>query len=104
MGTVCMAASSSTSCAERTLGGGSFGPPPLRFCKLVQRIREEFDDFPGLRLTAAEGARFWALDLAVCQRVLTELLAAGFLMRDGDERYGPPEGGPWSVRLKADPT
>jgi hypothetical protein len=82
------------SCAERTHGGGSSGPSPFPFRKLVQRIREEFDYFPGLRLTAAEGARFWALDVAVCQRVLTELLSAGFLMRDGDERYGPPEGAP----------
>ena len=80
-----MAASFSTSCAERTFGGGSLGPPPFRFHKLVQRIREEFDYFPDLRLTAAEGACFWALDVAVCQRVLTELLVAGFLMRDGDE-------------------
>ena len=83
------------SCADGTNGGGSFGPPPVRFHKLVQRIREEFDYFPGLRLSAAEAARFWALDLALCQRVLKELQIAGFLMRDGNERYGPPEGGPY---------
>ena len=76
------------------------GRASLAFRKLVQRIREEFDYFPGLRLTAAEGARFWALDVAVCQRVLTELLIAGFLMRDGDQRYGPPESGP-SLNLSA---
>lgn len=82
------------SCADATNGGGSFGPSPFRFRKLVQRIREEFDYFPGLKLSAAEAARFWALDLALCQRVLKELQTAGFLMRGGDERYGPPEGGP----------
>ncbi len=30
--------------------------------KLVQRIREEFEDMPGLRLTTDEASRFWALD------------------------------------------
>jgi hypothetical protein len=82
-----MAASSSTWCAERTVGGGSPNPPPFVFRKLVQRIREEFDYFPGLRLTAREAARFWALDLSSSQRVLRELLANGFLTRDADQRY-----------------
>ena len=90
-----MAASFSTWCAERTVGGGPANPPPFFFRKLVQRIREEFDYFPGLRLTASEAASFWGLDLTICQRVLTELLTAGFLTRDGNERYGPPEGGPY---------
>ena len=69
-------------CAERTGGGGSHNPPPLFLPKLVQRIREEFDDFPGLRLTASEAASFWGLDLATCQGVLGELLATGFLTRE----------------------
>jgi len=60
--------------------------PPF-FRKLVQRIREEFEDAPGLRVTLSEAARFWALDLATCERVLTELLSAGFLARGADERY-----------------
>lgn len=75
------------SCADGTNGGGSFGPSPFRFRKLVQRIREEFDDFPGLSLSAVEAARFWAIDLALCQRVLRELLTSGFLVRDSQERY-----------------
>ena len=75
------------SCAESTNGGGSSGPSPFRFHKLVQRIREEFDYFPGLSLSAVEAARFWALDFALCQRVLKELLISGFLIRDSDERY-----------------
>jgi len=55
--------------------------------RLVQQIREEFEDLPDLRLTAIEASRFWGLDLATCQRVLAELLAAGFLVRDADQRY-----------------
>ena len=81
-----MAASFSTWCAERTVGGGPANPPPFFFRKLVQRIREEFDYFPGLRLTASEAASFWGLDLATCQGVLRELLATGYLTRESD-RY-----------------
>ena len=60
----------------------------LFFRKLVQRIREEFEDAPNIRMTVTESARFWGLDLATCDRVLTELLRTGFLTRGVDERYG----------------
>jgi hypothetical protein len=58
------------------------------FRKLVQWIREEFEDAPDLRMTVSEAARFFALDLATCERVLTELLRDGFLARGMDQRYG----------------
>ena len=61
--------------------------PTLFFRKLVQRIREEFDDFPDLRMTVTEAARFWGLDRATCERVLAELLRTGFLARGPDDRY-----------------
>jgi hypothetical protein len=54
---------------------------------LVQRIREEFEEAPGLRLTLGEATRFWALDEATCEQVLTELVATGFLAKGPDERY-----------------
>ena len=38
--------------------------PALLFRKLVQRIREEFEDAPNLRMTVSEAARFWGLDFA----------------------------------------
>lgn len=57
------------------------------FRKLVQRIREEFEEVPTLRMTASEAARYWGLDLATCERVLAELLMVGFLMREADQRY-----------------
>jgi hypothetical protein len=58
------------------------------FRKLVQRIREEFEDAPDLRMTISEAARFFALDLATCERVLTQLLRDGFLAMGVDQRYG----------------
>ena len=60
--------------------------PALLFRKLVQRIREEFEDAPNLRMTVSEAARFWGLDFATCERA--ELLRAGFLARGPDERFG----------------
>lgn len=66
---------------------GGEGTHTMFFRKLVQRIREEFEDAPGLRMTLSEAARFWGLDLATCERVLSDLLAAGFLTRGDDQRY-----------------
>jgi hypothetical protein len=54
---------------------------------LVQRIREEFEEAPGLRLTVREAARFWGLDEETCGHVLAQLLATGFLATGGDGRY-----------------
>jgi DNA-binding IclR family transcriptional regulator len=54
---------------------------------LVQRIREEFEEAPGLRVTVREAARFWGLDEETCGQVLQQLLAVGFLARGGDGRY-----------------
>lgn len=58
--------------------------------KLTQRIREEFEEAPGLRVTISEGARFWGLDETT---VLGHLFAAGFLSRGGDRRYQRSSGG-----------
>lgn len=55
--------------------------------KLAQRIREEFEEAPGLRITVGEASRFWGLDQEICAQVLALLLATGFLTRGVDERY-----------------
>ena len=55
--------------------------------KLAERIREEFEEAPGLRVTIDEGARFWGLADEVCELVLAELLEGGFLARGSDHRY-----------------
>jgi hypothetical protein len=55
--------------------------------KLVQRLREEFEETPGLRLTVDEASRFWALDEVTCELVLTELAIQGFLARGVDDRF-----------------
>jgi len=57
------------------------------FRKLVQRIREEFEEIPGLRLTVREASRFWALDETTCGLVLAELETSGFLALGRDNRF-----------------
>jgi hypothetical protein len=55
--------------------------------QLVQRIREEFQEVPGLRLTLDQAVRFWAIDVETCQQVLTALSEMGFLAKMSDGRY-----------------
>jgi hypothetical protein len=45
----------------------------------LNRLRGEFLEMPGLRLTPAQAARLSGLDPAVCHRVIEGLLASRFL-------------------------
>ena len=46
---------------------------------VVERVRGEFNEMPGLRLTREQAARLWGLDQTACDEVLRELVAASFL-------------------------
>jgi len=46
---------------------------------IVYRIREEFREMPGLRLTPAQATRLWGLEHDACRRVIDALVAAAFL-------------------------
>lgn len=51
---------------------------------LLHRIRSEFLEMPGLRLTPVQAARLWALDPHTSERLLDGLTTTGFLVnRDG---------------------
>lgn len=54
---------------------------------LLQRVRSEFLEMPGLRLTPAQAARLWALDRSTSERILDGLTAAGFLLRNREGAY-----------------
>ena len=54
---------------------------------LLRRIRGEFKEMPGLRLTKKQAARLWGLDSMECDQLLAELVAAGFLRRTLDGSY-----------------
>ena len=47
--------------------------------QLAQRVRGEFAEMPGLRLTLAQAQRLWALDSVLCEAVLNALVEVGCL-------------------------
>ena len=58
----------------------------MEFHQLVRRVRSEFNEMPGLRLTPAQAARLLGLDQSACQRVIDALVRAEFLRRAPDGR------------------
>jgi hypothetical protein len=53
--------------------------------RLHQRIRAEYNEMPGLRLTLAQAARFFNLERQYCEDVLTTLVSCGALWTNGRE-------------------
>jgi hypothetical protein len=54
---------------------------------LVNRVRSEFIEMPGLRLRIDQAQRLWNLDRASCENVLLSLVEAKFLAVD-NQVYG----------------
>ena len=51
---------------------------------LLHRVRSEFLEMPGLRLTSRQAQRLWSLDQLVCESLLAALVDVHFLVeRDG---------------------
>jgi hypothetical protein len=46
---------------------------------ILERVRGEFNEMPGLRLTPEQAARLWNLEQRACGEVLHRLVAASFL-------------------------
>jgi len=49
--------------------------------RLLDRIRAEFLEMPGLDLTLAQAQRLWGLDQLTCEHLCGRLLEDGFLCR-----------------------
>ena len=50
---------------------------------LVERVRGEYREMPGLQLTLAQACRLWNTDLTVSQQVLDALVETAFLRLSG---------------------
>jgi hypothetical protein len=59
--------------------------PPLD--ALVSRIRGEYREMPGLRLTFVQACRLWQMDAGTCQAVLEHLVREAFLCKTGNGSY-----------------
>jgi hypothetical protein len=46
---------------------------------IVRRVRAEFREMPGLRLTPAQARRLWGLEHDTCRHVIDSLVACAFL-------------------------
>jgi hypothetical protein len=55
---------------------------------LLNRVRSEFIEMPGLRLRIDQAQRLWNLDRAVCESVLRSLVDAQFLGQTEGQLYG----------------
>jgi hypothetical protein len=59
---------------------------------LHDRVRGEYREMPGLRLTVAQAARLFNLELQQCGTILETLVTHGALWTDGREYFGPNSG------------
>ena len=41
---------------------------------LVDRVRGEFNEMPGLQLTMAQAARLWGMDVVACRHIIDVLV------------------------------
>jgi hypothetical protein len=72
-----------TSATERDGGAAPVNQRDAAFSGLLQRIRSEFLEMPGLRLTLPQAQRLWGLDASTCEAALRQLLETKFLAMNG---------------------
>ena len=72
--------------------------PPLE--SLLGRIRGEYREMPGLRLTFTQACRLWQVDAPTCATVLEQLTREGFLYKTGNGSYIAVSS-TWSPQAKA---
>ena len=51
----------------------------MAYADVVDRIRSDFDDVPGMELTLGQASRLWHIGPDDCRYVLDALVDAGFL-------------------------
>ena len=59
----------------------------MRLESLAARIRGEYCEMPGLRLTFAQACRLWQLDASTCEALLEKLVRETFLYRTANGAY-----------------
>jgi hypothetical protein len=61
--------------------------PSLGIVALLERVRAEFLEAPGMRLSEAQVTRLFHLDALTTISILTALCDVGFLVKDASGRY-----------------
>jgi len=60
---------------------------PTSFDSLVDRVRGEYSEMPGLRLSISQACRLWRVDVATCEMVFEQLVREGFLYKTETSAY-----------------
>ena len=55
--------------------------PNVDLVRLLDMVKSEYLEMPGLRLTGRQAQRLWALDAATCEALLDMLESTHFLRR-----------------------
>lgn len=66
---------------------------------LICRIRGEYTEMPGLRLTSRQACRLWQLDVSTCEAILNDLVQERFLDRTRDGAFVRAEAGERGLAL-----
>ena len=62
--------------------------------QLLRRVRGEYLEMPGLRLSCLQAQRLWAMDEHTCAEILNSLTEARFLHQQPDGTYARLVDGP----------
>jgi len=57
------------------------------FDSLVARVRGEYSEMPGLRLTLSQACRLWHVDGSTCEMLFEHLVREGFLYKTEKSAY-----------------
>ena len=58
---------------------------------LMQRVRSEFLEMPGLQLSVPQACRLWGLDATTCGVVMEQLVQTKFLYRTRAGGFARPQ-------------
>jgi hypothetical protein len=65
---------------------------PIELHAIVRRVRAEFLEMPGLRLTLPQASRLWGLEAPACEVVIDALIQSAFLQRTASGAVTRAEG------------
>ena len=54
---------------------------------LLEQIRAEYAEMPGLSVTLPQAQRLWAVDQATCEEIFSRLISRGVLKRTNKGRF-----------------
>ena len=61
--------------------------PHARVGRLMNQVRAEYDEMPGLSVTLRQAQRLWAVDRVTCEEALGRLTASGVLRMTAKGRF-----------------